>query len=252
MKTSLIKNLILGTTLATGVVAMTWNGGATLQSAKQTISGYVSTIGIFKDNETKLVNKINSLNQEKALLETQLKEKDVNIQEVTSKLEEVNSQIAQYEERLVNAETQLDNANIEITKANNEAKELQAYIDTLVATPQPIDVTEIVGVLEDEPIVKPTPGTPIVVTWDGLSVYENEYIKVELLDNRELSGSMEMQITSINNDPSINPFQVKSNGLNTVTLAYSLPKSFGITGNEKIEIMSNNETLLVTINLDIK
>ena len=131
----------LATILATALIVgtLTWNGGDTINQAKNKLLSQANEI-------VTLENSINDLNSQVQDLEDQLADYDgVDIENILSQIDTLNAQIqileteknnlvTDYSEALTALETQVNETNRlagELQKANNDAAELQAILDSL-------------------------------------------------------------------------------------------------------------------------
>ena len=184
MKNLLIKGLIGATTLTVGITALTWNGGATLENAKEKISGLTSIVEVFKSNESQLKEKVVTLNKEVkekaeliSSLETRIQELENSLlnsgndnQELIEQIETLKSEKAELENEraelisaLENAqnevarlEGELNKANGEISRANEQAQLLQQELDKInMENYSPLSQEELNKILNGE---EETPG----------------------------------------------------------------------------------------------
>ena len=226
MKNLLIKGLIGATTLTLGITALTWNGGATLENAKEKISGLTSIVEVFKSNESQLKEKVVTLNKEVkekaeliSSLETRIQELENSLlnsgndnQELIKQIETLKSEKAELENEraelisaLENAqnevarlEGELNKANGEISRANEQAQLLQQELDKInMENYSPLSQEELNKILNGEEITTPgngeeeTPG-------NGEEETQTKVINWNITNNSTLTTD-KFQLTYIDN-----------------------------------------------------
>jgi uncharacterized coiled-coil protein SlyX len=194
------KAIIAGIAGTVAVGAMvTWDGGTTVDSAKNKITEAATQIGVFKQNETALVSKVNTLKTEKATLTAEVAALKVELQvekdkgvadkarivELEAEIAAKNAQIAELETEIATLTNDLSDAagntaeiteridalEAELNAANEQAEELQYTLDTTVlAEPDQVAVDAALSdgeaivpdpPVEPEPTPEPDP-TPVV------------------------------------------------------------------------------------------
>ena len=285
MKNLLIKGLIGATTLTVGITALTWNGGATLENAKEKISGLTSIVEVFKSNESQLKEKVVTLNKEVkekaeliSSLETRIQELENSLlnsgndnQELIEQIETLKSEKAELENEraelisaLENAqnevarlEGELNKANGEISRANEQAQLLQQELDKInMENYSPLSQEELNKILNGE---EETPGNgeeetqTKVINWNFTNnpTLTTDKFQLTYIDNREYAFMEEVSVVSTTQETKDQPLIIKFNGGTSNEIFYRQNYTFGkddINGS-KIEVFDKQGNLLEVINI---
>lgn len=224
--------VVTGVLGATAFGALIWNGGAAIDTAKTVITDQAGKINIFKQNETRLVNQLNTVNAQLAAAQVDLDElqtkydnlvaqgtaSDATIADLQAQLEAKNQEIASLtaeRDQLVAeaAESEADGETLaneitrlqgELNEANADAAELQTTLDntdTTVSPDQEAVEAAIAGTPTTGGVEDPEP-TPDPVTYDKeikLVSGTPEALNSNMtLDKQLVSTTGEYEVTLIN------------------------------------------------------
>lgn len=202
----------LGVTVLTGglvIAGLSWTGGDILDGAKAKLNEMGSSITLFKNNETKMKDKIVEMKSTIKGLEEALANGEGNATELQKEIDRLKGEVAKMEEELTKRQTEITRLEGELNLANEQANALKVAMDG-ITTETPMTEEEMNSLLDGTVVTPPTnpdggdtgteEGEVIKGTWNlnDSMVYESKYIKLELTENPDLGGGITYTLSATN------------------------------------------------------
>lgn len=187
----------LGVTVLTGglvIAGLSWTGGDILDGAKAKLNEMGSSITLFKNNETKMKDKIVEMKSTIKGLEEALANGEGNATELQKEIDRLKGEVAKMEEELAKGKTEITRLEGELNLANEQANALKVAMDG-ITTETPMTEEEINSLLDGTVVTPPTEGEgnetpePPVTEGNGTwTVVDGKYIGKTV--DLEIRGNM--------------------------------------------------------------
>lgn len=150
----------LGVTVLTGglvIAGLSWTGEDILDGAKAKLNEMGSSITLFKNNETKMKDKIVEMKSTIKGLEEALANGEGNATELQKEIDRLKGEVAKMEEELTKGQTEITRLEGELTLANEQANALKVAMDG-ITTETPMTEEEMNSLLDGTVVTPPTEG----------------------------------------------------------------------------------------------